>query len=325
VKTLIIYDRNYHKLTVDSYSQSYRRQLLALISRFSEGGGTVVELCHDDYIALEPADVIIFYDPHSTHHAIIDGIEDHPAVKYEYFDDPHQREMLGVHNQTGQHIHKLGARQRIERALDRGVSFIICPYYNAFYRFLAPYCVNEQPQLVHFPISPDVTLFSQRSVPLIDRRLSVLANGSVNTADSLYDFRRWAFCRPNVTRIEHSVRANSTPSGIQYPDELLAKFAGALALADYQAVPKYFEMPLAGCVTFMQWNHDAYLAGFRDYVNCVFVEKSNFDERIKHFLNHIIDYQSIADQGRRLVELNYTAQHFAQAIYNHARSHLNDL
>ena len=317
MKITLIYDLNDHKLQPESYSQSYYRMLLALINQFKSD---TLQIINNDDVAPDPdSDVIIFYDIHSSHHVHGKSIRKHHAVKYEYFDDPHQTEVRGIY-QNGLPVHKLGAQQRCARALLRGIDYIICPYYDAYFRFLAPYLGKQADSLlIHFPISPDIQLFKKRFRSLSDRQPAVLGNGAIVGPDDLYTFRKWAFCQSDIDCVDHWLRDKSSPNSDIYPDQLLANYAGALALASWQAVPKYFEMPLAGCVAFMQWNSDAYRAGFRDGETCIFVEKENFHERINHFLNHITDYQSIANQGRELVEHHYTAQHFANFIYNHIK------
>jgi hypothetical protein len=324
MKIALIYDPQDNKLRSDSYSQIYRHQLLALIQLFKNEGVSIQSI-HNDCSATEissDTSAIIFYDVHSCHHIKIDGIEKHPAIKYEYFDDPHQEEVEGTYS-TGAQVHKLGAEQRCTRAINRAIDYIICPYRNGYFQFFAPYLKNEaEVMLIWFPVSPDIGLFTQRSVPLQNRKAEVLGNGAIACGNSsFYDFRKWAFCQPNVSYIPHWLKDKQTPYADQYADGLLAQYAGALALAEEDPVPKYFEMPLAGCVTFMQWNYDIYSLGFRDYTNCIFVDKNNFHDRINHFLHNIADYQDIANKGRELIEHKYTAQHFAQHIYNHIRYH----
>ena len=322
MKVTLIYDLNYPKLQPEAYSQSYRGMLLALIDQFRYD---TLQIIHNDDVLPDPnSDVIIFYDIHSSHDIYSKAIRKHSAIKYEYFDDPHQLETKGIYP-NGTVVHKLGAEQRCARALLRGIDYIICPYHDAYFRFLAPHLGKQAEQmLVHFPISPDIQLFTMRHKPLADRLPEILGNGAIVGPDDLYTFRKWAFCHPRISHVEHWLRNSNHPKGAQYPDQLLAKYAGALAMASWQSVPKYFEIPLAGCVAFMQWNSDAYRAGFRHGENCIFVEKWGFNEKINHFLNHIIDYQSIADKGRELVEHHYTAQHFASFIYNHIGSRVKN-
>lgn len=323
MKVALVYNPNDYKLRVNSYSQTYRHMILTLIKTLTAKDISVQHICQDISAKDIEADIILFYDIHSNYHIIIDGIEKHSAIKYEYFDDPHQTEVTGRYS-DGTPVHKLGAQPRCQRAIARGVSFIISPYYDAYFRFLAPYLNGRaKDMLINFPISPDISLFNYRHKGLVHREPTVLANGATAGDGSLYEFRKWAFCQRKVTLVPHSLKNSNTPTGEQYPDMLLSRYAGVLALADWQAVPKYFEVPLAGCVAFMQWNSDAYRWGFRDHQNCVFVEESNFNERIDHFLNHIIDYQDIASMGRELVEHNYTAQHFADFIYNHFQSQID--
>ncbi len=59
--------------------------------------------------------------------------------------------------------------------------------------------------------------------------------------------------------------------------------------------------------------------GFRDMVNCVYINKGNARKRVRDFINNISDYQPIADAGRKLILENWTSKHFADFIYNHAR------
>ena len=63
--------------------------------------------------------------------------------------------------------------------------------------------------------------------------------------------------------------------------------------------------------------------GFKDYENCVFVNKGNFEKRVKDFLADIEDYQPIADAGRKLIEENYTATHFADFLYKTLEKHIS--
>ena len=315
MKTAIVYNKNDHKLKASAYSWSYRSMFLALFDRFAAQPIT------DDCSAADiDADIIIFFDPHSSHHINIDGIKDHPAVKMEFFNDPHQQEFRGIYADNTP-VHKLSAEQRVRRALDRGVEYIISPYKAGYYRFIAPFLGNDADNmLLYFPISPDKSLFDNGENPLIIRKPEVLANGCTWSSQlPCYVFRNWAFRQDCVKYIEHCHRDKTTVRGSDY-GELLSKYAGALALTEFYPVPKYFEIPLAGCVCFAQYHREYEELGFKDYKNCIYVNKDNFKERISLFKINPASYQHIADAGRKLVLSKYTADHFANYVYKFAES-----
>lgn len=315
MKLAIIYDPKCPKLTPEAYSQTYRDMFMSLTDRF----GDVQKITNGcSYKDIE-ADIIIFFDIHSSHHIEIEDIDKHRAVKYEYFNDPWQKEFMGEYK-GGIKIHKLSSKQRAERATKRGVSYIICPYENLFYRFIASYCEIE---LLWFPIAPDKERGNKKS-RLADRKAEVLLNGHLWEGENgfhPYNFRRWAYGQRDITRVPHAIVDSKTPSGVMYPN-FLSQYAGSLALCDTHICPKYSEMPLAGCVTFAQYQHDYERMGFKDGESCIYVTKANLHKKINDFKNDTKGYQHIADAGRKLIEENWTSAHFAERIYNHAAGKL---
>ena len=286
---------------------------LALIARFEEVQ-FVTDECNAEDI---DADVIIVYDPHSSHHIRIKGLAKHKAVKYTYFDDPYQHGCLAKHKPTGKIVIKYGAKDRMLRAKKRGIQFIICPYTESYYKHLEPY--NSDMELVWFPPCPNIGRFN--NPPLKDRKKEVLANGSTKGLFGFkgYEFRRWAFVQPEVTYVLHYIKNRITPAGLDYP-KLLIQYAGALALCDTHIPPKYIEIPMAGCVCFAQYQKDYERMGFKDGENCIYINKKNFKKVVEDFKNNISDYQQMATKGRKLVEEKWTADHFADFIYDHSRN-----
>lgn len=313
MKLAIVYDPTFPKLRPNAYSQSYRDQFLALCERFEQ----VQHVVADCNAADIDADVIIFYDIHSAHHITIADVAQHKAIKYEYFNDPYQQEVKGTYA-DGTPVHKLGAKQRSERAMQRGADYIICPYTNHYWKYIAPHVDKPDKRLLWFPVAPAPRL---QEVPLLaERRQQVLANGAtwrVELDVRPYHFRRWAFAQECVTYVPHAACDGTVPKGDAF-QAMLASFAGALALCDTHNVPKYQEIPLAGCVCFAQKNVDYERMGFSDGINCVIVNRDNFNERVTGFLCDVESYQQIADAGRKLIEDNWTAKHFAEYIYRHS-------
>jgi len=305
----IVYNPEDNKLGPDSYSWTYRDMLQAVIERFSP-----VQMITRDCNAAEiEAEAILFWDIHSSHHIKIHGIEQHSAVKVEYFNDPHQLEQRGTYSSTGKQFHKLGPRQRTERAAERGVRHIICPYRAGYNQYIHPHALGIDHW--HLPIAPA----NRRRSPSVlgIRKPEVLISGHLwEGRDGFrpYEFRRWAWGQESLTQADHSL-AGQTPSGPYYQG-YLARYAGALAACDCYVVPKYLEIPLAGCVCFCQMLPEYAELGFEDGVNCIAVDRQNLSDRVMDFLADPTRYQAIADAGRRLAAEHYTCAHFAQWLEN---------
>lgn len=323
MKLAMVYDKNDHKLDRQAYSQTYRHMFDALIEHEGwECVQHVTEDCHSDDI---DADVIIIYDIHSSHHIKIEDLKFHKSVKYTYFNDPHQQDVKGLYK-DGTKVHKLGARNRVIRALTRGVNFIICPYNDGYDSFIAPYLGEDASTMkVWFPVAPKGTDAVTSILPLASRPHKVLANGHLWPGwDGFrpYKFRTWAYEQKNVQLVPHCLNSPHIFKGDSFMN-LLTKFAAGLALTDWYVVPKYLEIPLAGCLCIAQ-KHDDYLRmGFKDNEHCIYVNRQNFKKVIEAFLYDIPFYQSIADNGRKLAENNYTAMHFAKHIFDHSKGELN--
>ncbi len=306
MKLSLIFNPSDKKLQKDSYSQTYRDMFIALVNRFDDVQ-YVTEPCEIK------GDVVIIYDVHSSYD--IDIKIDHPLV-YSYMNDPHQGDFNGVYK-DGTPVKKLGAKARMKRATNRGVKYIICPYKNGYNEYLKQF--SDGQELVWFPVAP-----RQRIKPtkLKDRKQEVLANGHLwkgTEGFRPYEFRRWAYYQDDVTHIPHCVYEDD-PKAREY-QEFLGSYSASLALCDTYVVPKYMEIPLCGCVLVAQDVGEFKELGFIDGVNCITVDSDNFHQNINKALN--VNSQSIADAGYKLVSENYTAKHFANFIYNHAKEKLN--
>jgi len=95
----------------------------------------------------------------------------------------------------------------------------------------------------------------------------------------------------------------------KYP-ELLQKYQAAIAACTYTTVAKMWEIPAAGCLTFLEVNekNEADFVGFRDGETAVFINEKNYKQKFQDFLSSIEDsrWQKIAENGRKFVmdELN---------------------
>jgi hypothetical protein len=317
MKLALIYDPKCPKLMESAYSWAYLDMFRAVIDRFEEIQH-ITESCSAKDI---DADVILIYDIHSSHHIEIEGLDKHPAVKYTYFNDPYQKEFKGKYDNRMK-VHKLNAADRTRRALLRGVDYIICPYISSYFKHIAPYLSDPEKMLFWFPPAPSVKRFSMREVPLSLRRHKILGNGATSEGVG-YDFRNWAYSQSETFYVKHTLRRSDVPQGAGYGD-FLSGFAASIAACDNRTVPKYLEIPLAGCVCFAQEQEDYIRMGFTDGINCLFIDKSNFKSLTSGFLESINapQWQKIANEGRKLIENKWTADHFASALYAHARKEI---
>ena len=323
MKLAVIYNLADHKLESSAYSQTYKHMFDAMITH--KGWESVQHITQDTHSDDIDADVIFIYDIHSCHHIKLEDLRFNPAIRYTYFNDPHQIDVRGMYS-DGTLVHKLGAKNRIIRALQRGVNFIICPYRDGYNKFIAPYLGKDAEAMhVWFPVAPRSLPTNVSTIPLIQRYHKILGNGHTwKGIDGFrpYEFRTWAYKQPLVSIVPHVLHAKHLFYGNAFY-LMLVKFAAALALTEWYVVPKYLEIPLAGCLCLAQRNTDYELMGFKDNEHCIYVDKSNFRKVAKSFLNDILFYQSIADNGRKLVENTYTAAHFADYIYKHSKEQID--
>ncbi|MDO8716409.1 MAG: glycosyltransferase [Dehalococcoidales bacterium] len=320
MKLAMVYNPQDSKLRPGAYCSVFRGMFDALIARFED-----VQHITEDCSSIDiDADVMFFFDPHSSHHIQIDGVLWHKALKFEYWNDPHQREVRGVYQSTGIEVHKLGHKQRVDRARLRGIDYIVSPVKYAFYDYFSQIMTKDEidRMLLHFPTAPS---FTPGIGKLITRNRGILANGATwgDTENNGYAFRRTVYAHPEVTRINHCIQDKHTPCGTDYGD-FLKQYAGALALCEAFPVVKYFEIPLAGCVTFAEYHKEYEELGFRDLRHCIYIDRRNYERCIKDFFESgdIGLYQEIADAGRKLIENNYTAKHFANFIYQKCYEHM---
>lgn len=316
MKLALILNPKDYKFSNKSYSKTYQDMMGALYNRFD------TELIGKSKSAADiDADVIFFFDTHSTHKIDIEGIKNHPAIKYTYFNDLHQKESIGVYPNK-QRFHKRGAKQRAQRAMSRGINYIVTPSIWGYNKYIAPHLVDAKKMMLWFPPVPRKPKIS--CLPLKDRRYNVTCQGHMwqgSNGFHPYEFRRWASKQKNILHVPHYVEDRRAPIREAYIAHL-TMFRAAIAACEYYPVAKYFEIPLAGCVLFAQKCEDFGSLGFVHGENCVVVNKGNLNKIVEHFLENYKGYQRIADAGKKFVEDNWTAEKFADYIYNHAKERM---
>lgn len=90
--------------------------------------------------------------------------------------------------------------------------------------------------------------------------------------------------------------------GDKYP-QLLQKYRSAIAAATTTYAPKFFEIPAAGCMTFMEitnQNYGEYL-GYKDEETAIFINEKNYKEKFNEYLKDLDNpkWEKIATAGRK--------------------------
>lgn len=96
--------------------------------------------------------------------------------------------------------------------------------------------------------------------------------------------------------------------GDKYP-LLLQKYATAIAATTLAPTMKYYEIPSAGCLTFMEItekNNGKFL-GFRDYETAIFINEENYKEKFNEYLDDLDNpkWEKIANAGREFALNNF--------------------
>jgi hypothetical protein len=155
------------------------------------------------------------------------------------------------------------------------------------------------------PLGFDLRFFEGRNKPLKERN-GISISGATSCGNyPFYDFRKWVYSNFKLN--------TCNVFGINYW-KWLTQWVASLALDDRSAVAKYFEIAAAGCIPLIQWNRDSFDLGFRNFENCLVVDKTNIRQTLDIVLKRPDEFQWIADNAKKLIENNYTIKHFIERI-----------
>jgi len=91
---------------------------------------------------------------------------------------------------------------------------------------------------------------------------------------------------------------------------LLSKYASAIAATTTFPTIKYWEIPAAGCLTFMEITelNDGKYLGYRDGETAIFINKNNYKEKFNEYLIDLDNpkWEIIANQGRKYALENFS-------------------
>ncbi len=112
----------------------------------------------------------------------------------------------------------------------------------------------------------------------------------------------------NLPYVDYTSTLNHEFVNDKYP-LLLQKYAAAIAACTYQPVIKFWEIPAAGCLTFMEVTkkNRANLLGFVDGETAIFIDETNFQQKFEDYLLNLENskWEKIANDGRKFAFENF--------------------
>ena len=112
----------------------------------------------------------------------------------------------------------------------------------------------------------------------------------------------------NLSYVDYTSTLQHEYVNDKYP-LLLQKYATAIAACTYQPVIKFWEIPAAGCLTFLEVTEKnrANLLGFRDNETAIFINEENYKQKFEEYLSEPNNpkWKKIADDGRKFALENF--------------------
>ena len=144
--------------------------------------------------------------------------------------------------------------------------------------------------------------------------------GFGKTGSKVYDLREWSFDSGEVVSFNYAGSGNQKFSGDSFYFWLRnydACVVGMSTIPLYNyTVAKFFEIPSQGLLLFAFPTVDIAELGFEDGVNCIFVTKENFKNKLEHFKNDPNLFISIREAGVKFIKEHHTVSVRLKMINN---------
>ena len=179
---------------------------------------------------------------------------------------------------------------------------------------------NYEYQVVLYGLEPslykNLVPFSQRISKKIlnsgavgnTKYLSRIFNKIRNPDNALYHYKLRTLCN-KLPYVDYTPTLEHEYVGDKYPI-LLQKYCASIAATTINYTAKYFEIPAAGCVSFMEVNdiNGAEKLGFIDSENSIFINQNNYAKKFEEYLETFDDpkWEHIAKSGTEHVMKNLT-------------------
>ena len=133
-----------------------------------------------------------------------------------------------------------------------------------------------------------------------DTKSKMLHKFSRKINSAIYFYKLRTMCN-ELDYVDYAGMKNNFYINEDYP-EYLSRYCSAIATGTIYPVIKFFEIPAAGCLTFMEItekNHGKYL-GFEDNKSAIFINEKNYREKFEKYLDdpHDEKWEKIANAGK---------------------------
>jgi len=185
---------------------------------------------------------------------------------------------------------------------------IDCCYYHHSEEYFHEYYPKEyRYKQIYFGIMKD--LYERNSIPWAERAKDrILLTGSLSAGEWYYNLRYECARHPRVQYANRTLGFTGEKYAI-----LLSHYRAAIAATSYQTTGKYFEIPAAGCLTFMEVtkrNHGI-LTGYKDGDTAIFINEDNYMQKFNEFLEDPENpkWERIAKRGQE-----FTFEHHSDQV-----------
>ncbi len=138
---------------------------------------------------------------------------------------------------------------------------------------------------------------------------SRVANAILNPKRSAWYFYKLRTICNKLEYVDHTGMKGNRYVNDDYPT-YLSRYRSAIAAATWFPAQKYWEIPAAGCLTFMENSkkNDVSYMGFKDGETVIFINEKNYEDKFEEFLNDPDNpkWEKIANAGRQYVMNNLT-------------------
>lgn len=152
-----------------------------------------------------------------------------------------------------------------------------------------------------------------------NRIISRIANSIIYPKRSAWYFYKLRTKCNYLPYVDHSsIQGNKYPN-TNYP-EYLSQYRAAIAATTYYPTQKYWEIPAAGCLSFMEFteiNDGSYL-GFVDNETAIFINEKNYKKKFENFLEDPDNpkWEEIAIKGRQHALENLSNDQATNSLVN---------
>lgn len=146
---------------------------------------------------------------------------------------------------------------------------------------------------------------------------SRVANAILNPRRSGWYFYKLRTLCNKLSYVDYSGIRGSQYPNVDYPI-YLSQYRSAIAATTYYPTQKYWEIPAAGCLTFMESTetNDCSYLGFIDNETAIFINKKNYKKKFENFLTDPDNpkWEEIAIKGRQHVFKNLSNDQAANSL-----------